>query len=91
MQAWIISLPNEAKAFLKTLKTLALFEFLPTEEILSMFDLVCDKNEIDPCACDKNSSSGTLVSNMGIMLIFGLIGLILLILVLIASIVGQKS
>ena len=91
MQAWIISLPNEAQVFLKTLKTLALFEFLPTEEILSWLDLVCDQAEIDPCACDKNSNSGNLVSNMGIMLIFGLFGLIVLVLVLIASIFGKKS
>ena len=91
MQTWEISLPSEAEVFLRALKTLALFEFIPTEKILAMVNLVCDKNEIDPCACDKQSNLGNLVSNMGIMLIFGFLGLILLTIILVLSIAGRKS
>ena len=84
-------MPSEANVFLKALKTLALFEFIPTEQILAKLNLVCDKNEIDPCACDKKSNLKNLVSNMGIMLIFGFLGLVFLTLILFVSIAGRRN
>ena len=33
MRAWQILLPSKADSFLKSLKALALFEFLPTDQI----------------------------------------------------------
>ena len=41
MRFWLIPLPDQVDMLFKTLKSLALFEFLPTEDIkIAIFDLL---------------------------------------------------
>ena len=51
MRAWQVLLPSKADTFLKSLKALALFEFLPTDQInkwiLDLFGIEDSKEDED--------------------------------------------
>ena len=74
MRLWLILLPVKTFVFLKSLKTLALFEFLPTDNL--------DMKAADFVGIDysRPSSDTSLIDSLAIVIIFGCIIVIAIVL-----------
>jgi hypothetical protein len=63
MIRWNLNYPDNALAILKYLKTIALMEFLPVQQIQ---DKICQILKIDP------DDPSNIITNMGVMLLIGI-------------------
>jgi hypothetical protein len=76
MQLWQIELPQNAKVVMKFLKSIALLEFIPTEQITGAISGWLGLDSADP---------SNIVNQNGIMLVIGLVIIVVLILLAVVS------
>ena len=93
MRAWQIILPNKANAFLKALKALALFEFLPTDKldewIMDLFGIEYQKEDEDGFDSDEESSS--LFDQLAVFILAGAAIIVLLLILILLRLCIKRS
>ena len=90
MREWQIALPDKSDLLLKSLKSLALFEFLPTDKINDhVFDWLGIKEENSDCKTEEDAQDNeecpkSTVDQLAVVLlgVFAIIFLILLLIIL---------
>ena len=86
MRTWQILIPAETDIFLASLKSLALFEFLPTDEIIETL-----KEWVGIQSDPKEDQSESAVNQLAMVIIFALVIFLLLLVLLVALIFASRS